>query len=385
MNDLPERRTNELQNPGIKRAKVRYRNDPKHIGRIKVEVVGFHKQGEDPEFLPWASPSRTAYKGGGEVNVPPVNSCVWVIFADGDHQYPTYFGGWWTEDSKPDRTELKPGQRWNMQATGSYAKQSHSSGILKLDPKGLPEHAPDNFIWSSPIGKRMELDDRKGRQRLVLADDLDNGLFINTERGSLTLEVHTGNRNKSKMVNGLLLSTRDDMNGGFQLYNQLGWKVSCSAEESGRYLEMTSPAGNIVRIDDRARTVEMWTAGGHRVAMSDESQRVEIRSSGQRGVIIDDTNGSICMHSSNTGMYVLLADQDNFVDIRSTGDLRLAAVGNLILAADGNVIIDGEVVALQPGAGDITPSIDASYGDARIPYREPTKFYTRPYDEEEQK
>lgn len=383
INTLPENRNDELGFPGIKRAKVRYRNDPKHLGRVKVEVVGIHSPGEDPEFLPWSSPSRTAYKGGGEVNVPPVGSYVWVILQDGDHQYPTYFGGWWTEDTLPDRSEAKRGQRWNMKATGSFNGQSHSDGILKLDPKGKPEHAPDNFIWSSPIGKRLELDDRKGRQRVVLADDLDNGLFLNTERGSLSLEVHTGNMHEKTVVNGLILSTRGDLNGGFQLFNDLGWKITCAAEEDSKFIEMATPSGHIIRMNDRARTVELWTAGGHRVAMSDENQRIEVRSTGQRGIIIDDASGSLCLHGNNSGMYVLLSDTDNVVDIRSTGTLRLAAT-DLILAASGNIVIDGEVLGMQPGGYDTNPSIDRSFVDAKIPYREAAIFFVRPYEEGEQ-
>jgi len=172
---LPENTDPTLQFDGPLRAKVVFRTDPLQIGRIKVEIPGVHKPDEDTDVLPWVRPSCTAWEGGGDFVVPPIGAWVTVTCEGGDHAYPVYAGGWWVD--KDLIGELNNDSRWRFTLFGGAKWEGE---ILKLEAKADPKLAPNNFARSSPLGKRLELDDRKNQQKITLSDQLSNGLFINT-------------------------------------------------------------------------------------------------------------------------------------------------------------------------------------------------------------
>lgn len=376
---LPENTDPTLQFDGPLRAKVVFRTDPLQIGRIKVEIPGVHKPDEDTDVLPWVRPSCTAWEGGGDFVVPPIGAWVTVTCEGGDHAYPVYAGGWWVD--KDLIGELNNDSRWRFTLFGGAKWEGE---ILKLEAKADPKLAPNNFARSSPLGKRLELDDRKNQQKITLSDQLSNGLFINTERGSLALESWNGILNNSTCLNGLLLTPMGGRGGGFQLYNDRGWRISVQAEPEAQVMELASPSGAIIRIDDLEQLFEMWTPLGNRIAASDKLSRVEMRTPANRGVILDDSAQVACLMGSSTGMYVLLDEGNSRVDVRSTGDLRLTADGNILLSAAGSVIWDGAAGCFQQsGLADVIPTLSGELATSMFDYREALPFFTRPYEEAE--
>jgi len=67
---------------GFFRGVVRDADDPKKLGRVRVEVLPVMK-GIDIEYLPWAEKAMSF--------IPPVNSLVWVFFEQLEIYKPVYF------------------------------------------------------------------------------------------------------------------------------------------------------------------------------------------------------------------------------------------------------------------------------------------------------
>lgn len=81
--------------PGIYRGKVLDNNDPRQLGRIKIQVYPMFTDISDPVLLPWAVPAYSIWEGSGNgigyFAVPDVNTFVFVFFEQGDVYQPVYF------------------------------------------------------------------------------------------------------------------------------------------------------------------------------------------------------------------------------------------------------------------------------------------------------
>lgn len=84
---------------GVYQGKVTSLKDPEHRGRIKVicPVV----LGSDEESA-WCDPMvPVAYDYGGDFYLPEVGEFVWIMFIEGNSNYPVWCGGWWQQDMSP--------------------------------------------------------------------------------------------------------------------------------------------------------------------------------------------------------------------------------------------------------------------------------------------
>lgn len=353
---------------GLYRAIVRQRTDPLRLQRVKVEVVGVHKDKEDVKLLPWAFPaSSPAWKEGGGFNVPPVDAMVWVMFEGGNHEYPLYIGGWWgLDEDRAEGKDLSAHKRWPTSVYGSQKK--YIGGLLKFEdlPELKPEDAPNNFGFISPMQQRVEFDARAGRNRVVLADQIDNGLYLNTEDGVLSLETWASLTSPTKVAQrGITFSSNvTDNILATQVFSAAGWKITISDSDS--ILELVTPIGHILRFSDQDRKVELWSSRGNRVVLDDAAERIELRTPLNRGLILDDSSGFVSFHSPNTGMHLTLNDQTKEVQLRSTGDLSCVADGNLYLKAGGSIILDGQVVAHNPGIATSNTIFSAEMGSSKF-------------------
>lgn len=81
------------------RAEVMDNDDPQNRGRIRVMVPFISQEALDE----WAIPV-TPYGGNkyGTFFPPEKGDYVWVMFENGDMNYPIYVGGWWAEGETPD-------------------------------------------------------------------------------------------------------------------------------------------------------------------------------------------------------------------------------------------------------------------------------------------
>lgn len=72
--------------------------DPKTLGRIKVRVFELHGDEEaiEKEDIPWANACVPAGGGSdyGIFDTPEIGSSVWIMFEQGDTEYPVWVGCW---------------------------------------------------------------------------------------------------------------------------------------------------------------------------------------------------------------------------------------------------------------------------------------------------
>ena len=91
--------------PGLWRAKVEDNDDSgeehPYYGAIKVRVIEIHGPDLPKKQLPWAQPVNMFGQGRDEdgydycsLNIPKINTWVWVMFEHGDPNRPIYMGSW---------------------------------------------------------------------------------------------------------------------------------------------------------------------------------------------------------------------------------------------------------------------------------------------------
>ena len=108
---LPSGRSKDLDNlrpddfskkgiSGLYRAIVEDVQDPDLKGRVRIRIPSIHGMKDQrggyisTERLPWATPAyMVAGNDFGTYLIPSKGSVVFVMFEDGDMQYPVYFGG----------------------------------------------------------------------------------------------------------------------------------------------------------------------------------------------------------------------------------------------------------------------------------------------------
>jgi uncharacterized protein involved in type VI secretion and phage assembly len=105
---------------GKYRGTVTDNDDPRHQGRIKVqvpEVLADVDSGWAMPCVPFAGDEMGAYA------IPPVGAGVWVEFEAGEPSRPIWVGGWWGSDKVPKDEE-------GSQATPDVRMTSSEEGML---------------------------------------------------------------------------------------------------------------------------------------------------------------------------------------------------------------------------------------------------------------
>ena len=95
-NPLLDTEKEEIKFTGFYRGIVVANDDPLKSGRVRVRVFPMFQDVTDIETLPWAipaDPSFGGYANVGSINVPVVDSHVFVFFENSDFRFPVYFAG----------------------------------------------------------------------------------------------------------------------------------------------------------------------------------------------------------------------------------------------------------------------------------------------------
>ena len=332
---------------GPHRGIIEQRCDPSRLYRVRVRVNGVHSQDAPTESLPWAWPKRNLSAKAGVMGVPPVGTWVWVEFEGGDHEYPVWSGAAWGDGQQLDGTGVNAHRNWATSGFGG----SWSDGVLKTEKTNDSDgkDAPNNYGYVSPLQKRIELDDRKSRQKISLADALDNMLWINSEHASITIESVVGVRAKSMVrPRGLTLSS-DPTIQTTQLYTFKGWLLTMCDLDDNRGFEITSPSGHQIRITDTIgqQRIDMWSRDGHRFVMDDTDRFCTIESKDGFGVRLDDANKYASMYTPKHTMYVHMDVEKRFMEVFSAENMNIKSSKDIRIQAEGDVAIDGRQVLLN--------------------------------------
>lgn len=136
---------------GIYRAIVKDISDPQNRARIRVLIPAIHDIKAKISTLPWADccsiiagPDRSA------IRIPDVGDVVYVMFEQGDKNYPVWMGSWWGKNDLPSEIPkgqeskhlvIKAGEGFtidiSMENTSKYISVQTSDGSeIKLDETG---------------------------------------------------------------------------------------------------------------------------------------------------------------------------------------------------------------------------------------------------------
>jgi uncharacterized protein involved in type VI secretion and phage assembly len=181
------------------RGTVNDNQDPRHQGRIKVEV---------PEILGsvasgWALPCLPyAGQKSGTYTVPPVGAGVWVEFEAGDVSRPIWVGCWWESDKIPEDeggSQATPDVRIVRSEQGMLLAFHDDNQIIALSDSGgsnqvvidaqggkLTVKASSKVIVDAP---QIELTDGASHSG-VFGDELTN--YLTTLVQSLNTHTHPG-------------------------------------------------------------------------------------------------------------------------------------------------------------------------------------------------
>lgn len=333
---------------------------------MRVRIVGIHSDKIPTKKLPWALPDSVAGFQCGLFFVPPIGSWVRISFYRGDPNYPIYGGGWWGESSpefgKPEVSAAvgnsthyknKDGKthRFPTSWFGSQKRRAKGS-ILQAEPDGDPINAPDNFTFTSPLQKRLELDDRMGRERIVLADFNGNGLYINCENSAVSLESFKGIRDKDPNPFGFTINPKER---AIQSYTAGGWRMTKS--DADNMFEVSSPGGMTLRVDQKRARIEAWTQKGGRIILDDPTSKVEVVTPGGRKFGMDDLNELCALYGVGAGQYILIDDLNGQIEVygksihfKSETDIRLSANRNILAdtSPDGAIYLNSDILDTSP-------------------------------------
>lgn len=339
---------------GPLRGEVVARADPLRLGRLRVRVAGVHSVTIPDEDLPWCFPALPASDQCGIWWIPPIGSWVRVVFEGNDHEVPVWLGGWWGLKSpafgegEVSNGSKRSGHRFPTSWFGSQDRFPDNS-ILRTERDGDPINAPNNFTFTSPLQKRLELDDRLNRQRLVLLDFLGNGLMVNSEDAVVELSSGSGVKQEEYKPRGIVL---DRKNEAIQVYSDGGWRIT--VDDKNDVFEASSREGHLIRIDQKNGKIESWTKDGLRMVMDDGLRRIETATPLGRRVILDDTNGSLDLMSPDGSYLSMTEAEGGLVELFSAGKIAIKGVTGINLSSAGPISVDGQTFHLNSGFLDLT-------------------------------
>ncbi len=238
---------------GVWRGFVTDIDDPEGRGRVRVWIPQIHAVNAK-STVPWAEPAFTFGGGSGYglVAIPPVDSTVWVAFEQGYIGRPVWIGTWYGAAERP------------------------------------ADHVPaDTFIWQSPGGHRLVLDDAAPRIR-VAHENGDQEILL--DDSTLTI------RNKASQDSLVMNSS------------------SCVITQGGNTVTLTKGGALTISVTGNATI----TAGGNLTATAAGSATVTAATT----VDVTATTGPVTITTATATTLTA-----------TTGPVTLVTAGNILLGA----------------------------------------------------
>ena len=175
---------------GKYRATVYDNEDPEYRGRIRVTsplVYGKNKESGELVASPWALPcfSVSGSMDHGEFAVPIKDSGVWIEFEQGDPDKPIWSGSW---IKTPSKTGVEsPKEAIITEGSGNRTVHNNQEGYDEKDNAPIPETSdpnrkkPTNYVFRSPEGHTIEIDDTEGQLKIKITDKAGQFLLFRPE------------------------------------------------------------------------------------------------------------------------------------------------------------------------------------------------------------
>jgi uncharacterized protein involved in type VI secretion and phage assembly len=145
--------------------------DPEKRGRLRVKVPSVLG---DEVVTGWAMPCVPygGAAGQGLFAIPEVEAGVWIEFEEGDLEFPIWVGTFW---SKP----------------GGEAEPPRPNGSDGAE-EGDVQDPPTCKIWKTLKGHTIQLEDKDGAEKILIADGA-NGHLVRLDADGIALQDATGN------------------------------------------------------------------------------------------------------------------------------------------------------------------------------------------------
>ncbi len=327
---------------GLYKGRIEQRTDPLRLGRLRVRVEGVFDQTIAVDQLPWFWPKQQAWKEGGWSMIPPVGEYVWVQFECGDYEYPVWENGFWGLKETPQGKNPIIRQ---FPTSWYGSQQAWQEGPLALSLEKVqgvkPEDAPNLFGFCSPLGKRFEADDRRLREKVMVADKHDNHLWINTEDAVITLEAGQGNRAEGYLPRGITFSSNvREQKLAVQLYTHRGWRWT--VDDVAEKMELAAPSGAKLRLTDTAdaRKFEVWIEGYHLI-LDPSTKSLKLLT--DQGVGVTVSKDAVTVRGADDQQIRMDLGESREILLTTPGNVRVHAGEDLVLTAEGKVTVDGRM------------------------------------------
>lgn len=162
---------------GKRRARVAENQDPKKLGRIRVENVELYGTGVSP----WATPCFPMYGGrdSGFFSVPPIGSLVWIECEEGMVEHPIFVGGFYdeiTDGHSTDGSAIEESSEYQLESSpvpahgrADYDGSDYGmKGSFGVPASSYEAEYGEVTIIRTPAGHMLELDDTEGGERVQI-------------------------------------------------------------------------------------------------------------------------------------------------------------------------------------------------------------------------
>ena len=300
---------------GIYRAFVVDNMDPLKLARVRVRVPMLHGVSDGPNYLndtqvPWATPITPAGSGydHGSCMVPDVGDLVFVMFEDGDRNYPLYLGGCYGKGG--NSKQYGTTNDYTLYNGTGWASPEQISEIPKevYNSAGSPT---GKVLYKSPKGATIWIQEEDGKESVKILDALGQSISL---LNSLTKTANS--------YNGARRNASDAYNGSSQNSDRLcneGYSEIAITGANNQYIKLASSNNN---------SSVVISSGKY--------------GAGTRLTMYDDKEFQVALKSH------LLRFNDN------TFELDLGSGQHIHMNADGSIYIKGSAQINISPAGDIS-------------------------------
>lgn len=293
-------------------------SDPLNLGRVRARIAGIHDTEKTDivavvsptEDLPWAFPCFVP----GTFIVPQVGDAVWIMFRQGNPDYPVYLGTWYGITEADTIKGRLPGkgavpQKTQVAAPGEAQAPGANNTVSYTVPAGIevPEEAYQhkqtldptvNVIHKSPRGATIYEVMDSGSERFVFAD-----------RMGQIFEFNSPVTPQAGQHNGNPRGVREAKAGESPGAVPLGVAVGGST-----FIRMTDAAGQLVKLTAKQGSAEIEIAGpsGTFVKLEQSGEKISAVSKKKGQVVIDD---NILIQSAAGGKGEVHIDPTGNIDV----------------------------------------------------------------------
>lgn len=366
---------------GMYRAKVIENKDPDKFAKVKVEIL----ISKETELTAWAMAANNPIGGRdadspelmfGSVWIPPVGSLVYIFFEGGNINRPRYFAGLDIEYAELPPENLV-GTEYQDKIT-MYRSPDGRTIVVSDDPDDArmeitgkkretydKENPEDNVYKIKDHQSTILIDEREGKEKILIKDYKGNYIKLNTEENWIEIESLSEMRVKA----GGNISVHVDGDANVQVTGDS--KVMCE-----KNTHITTKEETFIKTEKNThiKTGEnTYIQSGQNTNIKTE-QDTNIESSGK----VNIKSGGEMKVTANSAMHIKAADKVNVHSdaninldaqsdvtiqginstIKASGNVNVESSGSTTVKASGTVDVDGAMVNLNCGMAGPVMSVN---------------------------